>query len=374
MTLNWMIAGGDVLGPEGFAKTSLHIADGRIADAAGQDAAVLDAHDAWVLPGIVDLHGDGFEAIVQPRPGVHFPYDLAFAEADAQMIANGITTGFHALTVSWEPGLRDIAISRGLVETLERSAPGLTCDTRLNIRWETFALDHADEVVGWLARRPGDILSINDHTSANHHLGEDSAKLKRMAARMGLSPVAAKAEIARVWDRRDAVPGAIDAICARCADLGRPILSHDDATPEDRRTGRARGVHVAEFPTTAAAARDARDAGEHVVLGAPNALRGQSHNGALCATEAIDAGLCTVLASDYFYPALLGAVLRLHDTRVLPLEKGWNLVSANPAAAVGLQDRGVLEAGKRADVLVVDKQTRKVRTVFVEGRKVLERD
>jgi len=131
---------------------------------------------------------------------------------------------------------------------------------------------------------------------------------------------------------------------------------------------------VAEFPTTAAAAREARDAGEHVVLGAPNALRGESHNGALCATQAIGNGLCTVLASDYYYPAPLHAVFRLHDAGVLPLEQGWPLVSANPAAAVSLHDRGTLDPGQRADLLVVDRKTRKIRAVFVKGRKVLDRD
>lgn len=374
MTRSWTIARGEVLGPAGFAEMPLHFADGLITPDQGDDVRIFDATGAWVLPGIIDLHGDGFEAILQPRPGVHFSHDLAYAEADAQMIANGITTGYHALTVSWEPGLRDIAISRALVAALEETAPRLACDTRLNIRWETFALDHIDEVLAWLARRPGDILSINDHTSANHRLGPDSAKLKRMAVRMGLAPEDAKTEIADTWERRDEVPAAIDRICAEAARLGRPILSHDDASLEDRRAGRKRQVDVAEFPMTEAAAREAREAGEHVILGAPNALRGESHNGALCATKAIGAGLCSVLASDYYYPAPLHAVFRLHDTGVLPLEQAWALVSSNPAAAVGLDDRGTLAPEKRADVLVVDKQTHKVRAVFVDGRKVLDRD
>lgn len=374
MTDCWTITGAEVLKPGGFVTAPLHVANGRIAETPENRGPVLDADGAWVLPGIVDLHGDGFEAIVQPRPGVHFPYHLAFAEADAQMIANGITTAYHALTVSWESGLRDIAVSRALVSALRQATPNLSCDTRLNIRWETFALDHVDEVISWLTERPGDILSINDHTTANHHLGEDSAKLKRMAARMGLSPIGAKQEIARVWARRDEVPGATDEICCRAFALGRPVLSHDDATPNDRRAGRARHAIVAEFPTTAAAAREARDAGEHVVLGAPNALRGESHNGALCATQAIGNGLCTVLASDYYYPAPLHAVFRLHDAGVLPLEQGWPLVSANPAAAVSLHDRGTLDPGQRADLLVVDRKTRKIRAVFVKGRKVLDRD
>lgn len=373
MTRTWTITEGEPLWPQGFGHAPLYVQDGRIADHPAPGAQAYDASGAWVLPGIVDLHGDGFEALVQPRPGVHFPYDVAFAEADAQMISNGITTGYHALTVSWEPGLRDIAVSRALVAAFAQAAPRLACDTRLNIRWETFAIDHVDEVLSWLRDRPGDILSINDHTSANHKLGEDSAKLKRMAVRMGLSPAEAKARIAGVLARRDEVPAAIDRICAAAADMGRPVLSHDDMTREDRRTGRARRITVSEFPMSEEAAREAREAGEHVILGGPNALRGESHNGALCATSAIRAGLCSALASDYYYPAPFHAVFRLHDAAVLPLAQGWALVSANPAEAAGLEDRGSLDTGKRADILVVDRQTRTIRAVFVEGRKVLDR-
>lgn len=373
MTNSWEILGGDILGDTGFQTGVLHIDEGRISNDPAKNMLPYNAENAWVLPGIVDLHGDGFEAIVEPRPGVHFPFDLAYREADRQMISNGITTGFHALTISWEPGLRDISVSRKLWSALHSISGSLDCDARFNLRWETFALDHVDEVIGWLSAQSGDILSINDHTTANHGLSEDSAKLKRMAARMGLSPADAQSKIAEVWARREEVPAATDDICARAAILGRTAMSHDDATPQDRQTGRTRNLTVSEFPTTLEAAKEARAAGEHVIMGAPNALRGQSHNGALCATQAIKNGLCTILASDYYYPAQFHAAFRLADEGVLPLDEAWALVSTNPAAAVGLTDRGTLSAGKRADLLVVDKETRKIRTVYVEGRRVLDR-
>lgn len=373
MTTNWTLTGGQTLLGDRFEAAPLHMADGWITAEAAERAETYDARGRLILPGIIDLHGDGFEALVQPRPGVHFPYDLAYREADAQLISNGITTAYHGLTVSWEPGLRDIAITRALLAALEQVAPTLTCDTRLNIRWETYAIDHVDEVLGWLARRPGDILSLNDHTSANHKLGEDSAKLKRMAVRMGLAPADAKAAITAMLARQGEVPGATDRICAGAISLGHPVLSHDDMSAEDRRAGRARGVTVAEFPMSEEAAAEARAANEPVILGGPNALRGESHNGALCATAAIRAGLCTVLASDYYYPAPFHAVWRLHEAGILPLSKAWALVSANPAAAAGLDDRGALWPGKRADVLVVAPDTRKIEAVFVQGRKVLSR-
>ena len=55
---------------------------------------------------MVDIHGDAFERQIMPRPGVPFPLDVALLDSDRQMAANGITTAYHAVTWSWEPGLR----------------------------------------------------------------------------------------------------------------------------------------------------------------------------------------------------------------------------------------------------------------------------
>jgi alpha-D-ribose 1-methylphosphonate 5-triphosphate diphosphatase len=65
-------------------------------------------------------------------------------------------------------------------------------------------------------------------------------------------------------------------------------------------------------------------------------------------------GLCSVLASDYYYPAQLLAAFRLAADGVLPLPRAWQLVSTAPAKATGLIDRGTLSQGYRADLLLVD--------------------
>jgi alpha-D-ribose 1-methylphosphonate 5-triphosphate diphosphatase len=68
----------------------------------------------------------------------------------------------------------------------------------------------------------------------------------------------------------------------------------------------------------------------------------------------IEKGLCSVLASDYYYPAPLLAAFRLAADRVRPLPQAWDLISAAPARATGLADRGEIAEGRRADILVVD--------------------
>jgi alpha-D-ribose 1-methylphosphonate 5-triphosphate diphosphatase len=83
-------------------------------------------------------------------------------------------------------------------------------------------------------------------------------------------------------------------------------------------------------------------------------VRGGSHTGWTKASDMIAKGLCSVLASDYYYPAPLLAAFRLAADGVLPLATAWQLISSAPAHAAGLADRGILAAGRRADIILVD--------------------
>jgi alpha-D-ribose 1-methylphosphonate 5-triphosphate diphosphatase len=132
------------------------------------------------------------------------------------------------------------------------------------------------------------------------------------------------------------------------------MLSHDDESPEMRKAFRAQGVGIAEFPVNEETAREAAEAGDFIVFGAPNVVRGGSHTGWTNAADMIAKGLCSILASDYYYPAQLLAAFRLADDGVLSLADAWNLISAAPARAAGLSDRGVLAEGRRADIILVD--------------------
>src|SRR5207245_7417733 len=132
------------------------------------------------------------------------------------------------------------------------------------------------------------------------------------------------------------------------------VLSCDHATPAMRQGFRAMGVAIAEFPVNEETAREAASHGDAIVYGAPNVVRGGSHTGWTKASDMIAKGLCSVLASDYYYPAPLLAAFRLAADGVLPLNEAWKLVSAAPAQATGLTDRGTLAAGRRADILLVD--------------------
>ncbi|WP_407179075.1 alpha-D-ribose 1-methylphosphonate 5-triphosphate diphosphatase [Bradyrhizobium sp. STM 3562] len=352
-----LIQGGRALLGDAIIETSLRIADGKIRDVdAGHGRAALnvDGRGLLVLPGIVDLHGDAFERQMMPRPGVDFPIDVALLDSDRQAVSNGITTVFHAITWSWEPGLRSGDNARLLLEAIESLRPQLKADTRFHLRHETYNLDAEDEIGRWLAAGRIDLFAFNDHMAFTVASLENPRKRNRMVERTGLSSEAFDRLVERVLSRADAVPGSIARLAEIAENSAVRMLSHDDDSPAMRRAFRAQGVRIAEFPVNEETAREAAAGGDAIVFGAPNVVRGGSHTGWTKASDMIEKSLCSVLASDYYYPAPLLAAFRLAADRVLPLPRAWDLISAGPARAAGLTDRGVIAEQHRADILLVD--------------------
>jgi alpha-D-ribose 1-methylphosphonate 5-triphosphate diphosphatase len=348
-----LIEGGNTLLGDEIAETSLKISGREIAAvgvSSPRAALTLDARGLKVLPGIVDLHGDAFERQMMPRPGVDFPVDVALIDSDRQAIGNGITTVYHATTWSWEPGLRSGDNARQLLEAIESMRPQLAADTRLHLRHETYNLDAEAEIIKWLSEGRIDLLAFNDHMDSTVGDLARPQKRNRMVERTGLTGRAFDDLVARVVSRAHDVPDSIARLAQAAREANVRMLSHDDASPAMRSAYRAQGVAIAEFPVNEKTAREAAEAGDYIIFGAPNVVRGGSHTGWTKASDMIAKGFCTVLASDYYYPAPLLAAFRLSADGVLPLADAWQLISAAPARAAGLADRGILAAGQRADV------------------------
>ena len=351
------IEGGRTLLGAEWVEATLQISAGRISAVSPHRQAHslrLDARGLLVLPGIIDLHGDAFERQLMPRAGVDFPIDVALLESDRQAVGNGITTVYHATTWSWEPGLRSGANAQLLLEAIERLRPRFAADTRFHLRQETYNLDAEACIRRWLSDRRVDLLAFNDHMDETVLGVANPRKRARMLERSGISSEAFDRLVADVASRGADVPDSIARLAAAARAAGIRMLSHDDRTPAMRQDFRALGVGIAEFPVNEETAREAAAAGDFIVFGAPNVVRGGSHIGWTRAADMIAKGLCSVLASDYYYPAPLLAAFRLAADGVLPLAAAWDLVSAAPAKAAGLSDRGVLAVGQRADVLLVD--------------------
>lgn len=351
------LLGGQVLSPHGVIETGdVHIAEGRIVESQAAGATRIDCRGCHVLPAIVDVHGDAWEHEVQPRPGVDIALPIALPWVDRQLLANGITTAFHGLTLSWEPGARSLDAGRRFMDGLSAARPRLTADHRVQLRWETFAHETIGDVLRWLGQGPTPALAFNDHTTSTMEkvASGNTRKIDQWAQRAGLTSPQYLAMVEEVSGRGPQVPARIAEVAAAGRRHGAVMLSHDERTPGERHANRAIGMTVCEFPLAAPVAADAVAAGEHVILGAPNVIRGGSHTGAMSAEDAIRDNRCTVLASDYYYPGLLHAAERLVSRGVLPMAKAWPLISTNAAVSMALADRGRIGPGLRADIVVID--------------------
>jgi alpha-D-ribose 1-methylphosphonate 5-triphosphate diphosphatase len=106
-------------------------------------------------------------------------------------------------------------------------------------------------------------------------------------------------------------------------------------------------------------------------MGAPNVIRGGSHSGNVAATELGDSGLLDILSSDYIPASLLMGAVRLGQ-RQGDLVAGIRMVTSTPADAAGLDDRGRLEVGKRADIIrfCINDDLPMIGGVYARGRQV----
>lgn len=326
----------------------------------------VDASGLIVLPGIVDLHGDGFERHLAPRRGALLDMGLGLASVEAELAANGITTAVLAQFYSWEGNLRGPEFASRMLQGLD-AYPAVT-DMRPQLRYEIHMLDHDAAFLEMVDAHKVPYVVFNDHLPAKALAeGKRPPRLTGQALRARRNPDAHLKLLQDMWAARGQVPERLAALSAALLARGVQLGSHDDRTEPARADWRAMGVTISEFPETEEAARAATEAGDPVVLGAPNVLRGGSHAGNASALDLIGQGLCTALASDYYYPAPRRAALRLIEEG-MSWGQAWALVAENPAWVLGLTDRGRIEDGLRADLVMLSAETRQIEATVVGGK------
>jgi len=362
-----------------IARGSVRIEGGRIAELAEHPVpgAALSGDGLILMPGMIDMHGDMIEREVEPRPGVRMPFELGLRDLDRRLKVAGVTTAYAA--VSFNPKsayghLRSYEHSKEMLRALKAMRPMLAVDHRVHARFEVNyprALSVVEELI---ADGTVDLVSLTDHTPGQGQYRD----LERLTARYqgeGKTRDEAAAAIAERIREKRAEAGdtlaTIRAMSAACAVAGVPLASHDDDTAAKVALMQDVGATISEFPVTEEAARAAHAHGLLTVMGAPNALRGESYSGNLSARAAHRAGLLDMLCADYHPSAMLPAVLELAKADPGGLAGAARLATANPARALGLTDRGAILPGLRADLVVADDSgIGHVRATIRGGRKV----
>jgi alpha-D-ribose 1-methylphosphonate 5-triphosphate diphosphatase len=367
-----VVAGGEVL------RGAVHVRDGGIAAVdSGPHSAGTDLEGDLLIPGLVELHTDNFERHLMPRPKVRWPELAALFGHDAELAAAGITTVFDALGVGdIDPEAmrgQDMApVLRALESTVRRDM--LRAEHRLHIRLELPAPNTRDLFRPFEDHPLVGLISLMDHTPGQRQW-EDVAQARiYYCGKKGWPEEKFDRSIADAVTMQQcyALPNR-QYFVAYARERGIALASHDDTRLEHVEQAKREGVAISEFPTRVEAAAGARARGMSVVMGAPNVVRGGSHSGNVAAAELARRGLVDALSSDYVPASLLMAAFRLTREAGFSIPQAIATVSLNPARAAGLDDRGVIAPGLRADLvrvsLVEDQPL--VRAVWREGRRVL---
>lgn len=339
---------------------SVQVCGGLIKDIsrnAHHGSNTIDLDGDLLLPGLIEMHTDNLEKNIQPRPGVIWPSMMSAVLAhDAQIIAAGITTVYDAVAVG---GLRESSLREKIFEESIQAICQckkqkiLKADHFLHLRCE-LSHEQLEELLQRHGYRPEvQLISVMDHTPGQRQWTDlskwrlyhrDKRWTDEDAARI-LGELKTKQQKYVAKNRKLAIEFGHQ--------KGIVLASHDDTTIEDVEQAVAEKIDIAEFPTTPDAAAKARQFGMTTVLGAPNAVRGESHSGNVSATRLAKDKLLDGLSSDYVPSSLLQAVFHLADQLQCPLNETVNMVSAVIADTLRLTDRGELAPDKRADMLQI---------------------
>jgi alpha-D-ribose 1-methylphosphonate 5-triphosphate diphosphatase len=340
-------------------------------------AHAIDGGASFLLPGLIDLHCDAIERLVEPRPNVHFDLHIALQEADYRLAGSGITCEFHAVSLNDDEfGVRTDELVINLSKIVRTDREECLIRHKLHTRLELSSARGYEIILQMIAQGASDLVSLMDHNPGQGQYPSEKTFRDYIAFTTNRS----EAEIDELLElkRGQLVHAAarIERVTSAARAAGLAIATHDDDTASKVEQWPALGVSMSEFPTTMEAARRAHELGLIVCMGAPNVVRGRSSGGNLSALEGIQAGVVDMLCADYHPLSMLNAVFMLVQRQLVSLPEAVRMVTLNPARAAHMdREYGSLEPGKIADMILVQMTKRnipRVQRLFLGGEEKLK--
>lgn len=318
----------------------------------------IDLKGCILAPGFIDLHSDALEKVMQPRKNVYFSIEYTISALQAQLIGSGITSIFHGIPFISDDDPRSNTLGKNNVHYIHQWKKKANAYIRHNIhmRFEKSNIEGIPVAQELLDTNMIDMFSIMDHTPQYNKYKTLDDYRYYIQKTYGLTGQEQEAYIQKQIERSNRAEEALDDIQKLIANVKLkkiPLASHDDDSPEQVKISRQLGATICEFPLSISAAEKAMQEKMYVMVGAPNAVRGKSHEQNLSAREAIVTGQANIIASDYAPSAILHAVYACIESGV-DLHQAFQYSSLIPAQAVGISDQlGSIEKGKKADLNVI---------------------
>jgi len=351
-----IITNAKIVTPNEILEGSVVVEDGKITEIVERVTRcnsndIIDAKSKYLLPGLVDIHGDDLEREINPRPFVRFPIDFALINLDRKTAGCGITTKLHAIAY-FEDELKEryAGQSKEILGTINKLKSRLLVNHYVHARCE-ISSDLSD-VLDVIDDSSVKLVSIMDHTFGQGQFKkfEDYKVYHKRVYGLKEDEIEEIVKRKRGCDKIDN----LTKILNKTRRNNIPIASHDDDTAEKVDMVHQMDAQISEFPVTLEAAKRAKELKMIVSMGAPNVVRGKSSTGNLSVLEAMREELVDVLCSDYNLASMLYAPFVLAKKGLLRLSEAVNMVSLKPAKAIGMDTVGSIEVGKRADMVIVD--------------------
>ena len=367
-----------VLPNEVVDQGSIRIEDGVIAEIRTERVtnATFDGGGRLLMPGFVDLHGDMIEREIAPRPNATMPIDFGIHELDKKLAAAGVTTAYAAVSFATESvygHVRSLETTSAVIKGISSLRDDLLIDHRVHARYEITNVGAAPTLERLLEDGVVDMVSLTDHTPGQGQYNNIEAYILSMSERRSMSREAAEDVVARrIAMRQDPdIERKLHDIVSLSLKHKLSLASHDDDSAEKVAEMHDLGVTISEFPVTLPAAEEAHRRGLWTLMGAPNALRGQSMSGNLSALDAAKAGLLGIIAADYHPAAFVPAIFKIAEVASGGLPAAVAMATANAARSAGLTDRGAIAVGQKADLVAVEHgAVHRIRATFRNGRVV----
>ena len=349
------------------------------ADSAKGAEKVVNAHERYIMPGLIDVHSDKIEQYIQPRPTSQMDFEFALKACERDLLSAGITTMYHSLSL-----FKDELFGKCTFRTKEnvQNMADLITDIhlrnhlihhRLHLRIEIDNLEAYEIVRGMMDQGKAHLISFMDHTPGQGQYSDLAVYYDAVSKYGGkeISTLGFDGVLEYHKNKNTLSFEQIKELAALAHEKGIAVASHDDDTGEKLALNKAIGVDISEFPITLDTAKSAKSRGFYTVVGAANILRNGSHSGNLSATTAVLDDCADIICSDYYPAAILHSIFLMHTKYGVPLPKMVNRATLAPARATRTdRDYGSVEPGKKADLLIVDELDGYpvITHAFVDGR------
>ncbi|MFC5700168.1 phosphonate metabolism protein PhnM [Cohnella faecalis] len=333
---------------------------GEIAPEPG--AEIIDAHGGYVTPGMIDVHSDYIEHMTAPRPTALMDFRLSLRETEKELIAHGITTMYHSLSIfksadyKYRP-IREPENVRKIIDLIDRThVDKHLVRHRFHARFEIDSIDEIENLKTYIREEKVHLVSFMDHTPGQGQYRDLEVYKKNIRGYQDVSDDGIEQILESHRTKPKMTEDAIREVAGMARERNIAIASHDDDSLEKLDLVKSFGTAISEFPITLEIAREAKRKGLFTIAGAPNVILGGSHSGNLSASEAVEDGCIDILCSDYYPAAMLHAVFQLASSgNSGNLADVFRLVSLNPARAVNIdEDFGSVREGKKADLLIIE--------------------